>query len=155
MTQACTTSRGFGDGKVRDTKLRYFFAVLLFASLFGRNATAAPALLDGAEVSGFIGLSVESFMDPSGKMTLDEVRNASFQASDRKIPTFGQPVGAVWLRFNLLRSAKAPEHYLLALENPSLDTVDLYSPSPTGMQVQHSGAHLALNEQAVLIGRLR
>lgn len=149
MAAGRATSWVIGSGTSRRRRLMIHVALLFFAPSLTRAAIAAPVVLNGEDVSDFIGLGVESFMDPSGKMTLDQVTNASFQASDRKIPTFGQPVGAVWLRFNLLRGAKAPEHYLLALENPSLDTVDLYSPSPTGVQVQHAGAHLSLNERAV------
>ena len=92
--------------------------------------------------SKVIGTSTAHFEDIQGKLTFDEARSpdlaAQFRAVKEAQPNFGYSSSAHWLRFTVDGSS-GPAKLLLEVALPSLDSVQLFSPSGAGFERQTAG----------------
>lgn len=109
------------------------------ASLPEGTVGVAQLVRDGRAV---IGTSTAHFEDVQGKLTFDEVRSQTLAAQFRTVkeaqPNFGYSSSAHWLRFTLDAGA-SPAKLLLEVALPSLDSVQLFSPSGAGFERQTAG----------------
>lgn len=102
-------------------------------------------LVVGNEPSYPLSQAVTSLEDPDGQLTVEEVAEASAQGRfvplgpDSRQTNFGLTHSAFWLRVSLLRGPDAPADWLLEVDYPSLDSVELYLPREGGFDRQVSG----------------
>lgn len=103
------------------------FLLILFSS--ANYAVASPLILEEGQGSYPLGLELTYLEDPSGKLTIEEVRSAEysrkFKQSTSVRPNFGITDSAFWLRFQLSNPAdysrKIPLKY-----NSIYDTLQLH-----------------------------
>lgn len=70
-------------------------------------------------------------IDPSYKLTFEEIRIKDFSPSQADVLTLGYVHGAVWIRLELYNEL-GKELTRLAIENPTLDSVTVYQVDPLG-----------------------
>ncbi|WP_339843459.1 diguanylate cyclase [uncultured Halopseudomonas sp.] len=75
-----------------------------------------------------LGPYLDYIEDPSGTLTLDQVREPSsrWQDSEQDVLNFGYSVSAYWLRAGFTQAQKQPHNYLLEVAYPVLDHVEVY-----------------------------
>jgi signal transduction histidine kinase/PAS domain-containing protein len=92
-----------------------------------------------------LGRHMDIFEDPSGELTFEEVSSpeyaASFIPSTQDIPNYAYTTSVYWLRLRLRNEATLTEQWLLEVNYPNLNYVDLYLPvEGGGYSVKESGA---------------
>jgi signal transduction histidine kinase len=108
-------------------------------------AAPLPLMLDDSAETYPLGIgSLELFEDPSGALGIDDVsspRMSSFFApSLRSVANFGMSSSAFWFRFSLRSLTRSQAAWLLLLDQPVMDEVELYTPTGNGsFLVQKSG----------------
>lgn len=108
--------------------------VFLFAGLVSGHACANAPVAQLASVSGSLpmGRFVEVLEDPTGRMTLSDVRSkdqsARFVPSGAEQLNFGYSRSAWWIRFCLSPGTAVPRELLLEIRFPSIDSIDVYTP---------------------------
>jgi PAS domain S-box-containing protein len=130
---------------------------VLLGLLLAGLAIAAPAADVRVGTAGSYPLSHEFsyLIDPSQKLTLDDIAQPATQARFRPLrpvgsgPNFGFDTAAIWLRVSLDAAAGAPRHWLLEVAYPPLDHLELYVPGPGGYTKQEAGDHLPFSSRAV------
>ncbi len=79
-----------------------------------------------------MGRFVEVLEDPTGRMTLSDVRakpqSGKFVPSGAEQLNFGYSHSAWWIRFCLSAGAGVPRDLLLEIRFPSIDSIDVYTP---------------------------
>ncbi len=104
---------------------------------FHLNAQNAQALdvTDGCG-SQFVGGHLLLLEDEQGSLTIEEVTRPAllsrFEPSESDKPNFGFTDSAYWARLELVNRGPDPVKCLLELDYPSIDTVALYVPQPSG-----------------------
>ncbi len=100
------------------------------------SARAAPVMLDGAISSRNISRFIEYREDPSGTLTLTQVRNAAgasaWKSNDRDYLNFGYTTSAYWFRFVVANRKAINDRLLLEVDFSSLDHVDFFFPDGRG-----------------------
>ncbi len=101
-----------------------------------------------------LGLHMDFLTDPSGRLTLSQVRSAShasrFEPSNKESLNFGFSQEAVWVRFTLQNISEASQKFLLETGFPLIDYVDLYSPQPGGTYtVMNAGELVPISERDI------
>jgi PAS domain S-box-containing protein len=130
---------------------------VLLGLLLAALAIAAPAADVRIGSAGSYPLSHEFsyLIDPSQKLTLDDIAQPATQARFRPLrpvgsgPNFGFDTAAFWLRVSGAAAAGAPRHWLLEVAYPPLDHLELYVPGPGGYAKQEAGDHLPFSSRAV------
>jgi two-component system, sensor histidine kinase LadS len=93
---------------------------------------------------------LEYLEDPSGLMTLDDVRqlNGRFQPWEGagKMVNFGFTASAYWFRFPIHRDPNADQDWLLAIPYPSLQTLDFYA---AGQSTVATGSERSLSSRPI------
>ena len=123
-----------------------FLLLSLLLNAIPRPASAAmPLRLTTQEVQVPLAGHLEILKDDTGNVNIQEILSADYSSRFTKIP--GNlaagfiPKGAVWLRFAVTRSADAPPVWLLELEPPLLEQVDIYLPDGNGdFETRHGGS---------------
>jgi two-component system, sensor histidine kinase LadS len=129
--------------------LRWLCLVLLCWGGCG-NVWAQPAAHANTEQL-HLGAGVAVLEDPSGQLTLDEVRQPAM-AARFVVPAqggdlnFGFTASAYWLRLPLQRQADAPARWLLEVPYGQIDSLQLYAPQG---QVWHTGNASPLSSRPV------
>ncbi|HEX5661127.1 MAG TPA: sensor histidine kinase [Polyangiales bacterium] len=78
--------------------------------------------------------------DPAGKLTFEHVSGARFVPNARDELSFGFSYSALWVRFAVRNAGTKPVRWLLELDEPTLDSVDLYVRHLDGrVEVHHAG----------------
>jgi len=136
--------------------LRYHFSYLLQAArllllafmLLGISVPVVQAqalMLDDTAESYPLGVNrLEVLEDRTGALTIDDVSSerlsASFTPSSQPIPHFGMSAAAYWFRFTVQSLTRSQEAWLLFLDQPVADEVELYTPTGTNsFEEQKSG----------------
>jgi diguanylate cyclase (GGDEF)-like protein len=89
--------------------------------------------------------SVSSLEDPAGSLSVADVAGPSLQgrflplAADSARTNFGLTRSVFWLRISLQKGEGAPSRWLLEVDYPSLDSVELYTPADGGFARRASG----------------
>ncbi|NJN82562.1 MAG: PAS domain-containing protein, partial [Caldilineaceae bacterium] len=108
------------------------------AALAQGDDRPTPGALTLADEQGKLplGLYLEILEDPSGELTIEEVRSPAFDdqftPSLAEVPNFGFSDSAYWVRFHLENANHERNEWLLEAGFPNMQFVDLYSPMPDG-----------------------
>ena len=101
---------------------------------------AGPVILDDRTTEVELAPHLSLYRDASGRMTLDEVRQAwaggGFAPVTGQRPTLGFTVDAVWLRFEVRHGGAAAREWLLELMTPRMDEVRVFLLHSSG-QIDH------------------
>jgi signal transduction histidine kinase len=98
-----------------------------------------------------LGRSLEILEDPEAQWTIDDVASSAFDSkfvpSRWDTPNFGWTASAYWVRFQLRDDALFNTEWLLELDWPVVDSVELYIPEPSGgFAVRRAGEHVPFAE---------
>ena len=111
------------------------YLAILALALLGLFFDASYALqLSGAEPLVNPTQSASFLVDPSGRLTLDEIKSSNFQQKFKLIKStddqinFGFSESAYWFKLSLSRSADAPDSWILEIPYLGLDQIDFYAP---------------------------
>ena len=120
------------------------FFLLLNAAHLPASVTM-PLQLTSQQVNTPLAGHLEILKDDTGNLNIDEITSSKYITRFTSIP--GNlaagfiPKGAVWLRFTVTRSFDAPPVWLLELEPPLLEQVDIYLPDGKGgFESRHGGS---------------
>jgi hypothetical protein len=112
--------------------MRRALAILVLAWCWACAASAQPVLQLGNQGSYNLGPHVAYLEDPTARLTVEDVAQASQQArfraarSDGPAANFGLTRSAIWLRIALQAPPGADPDWLLELAYPPLDRLELY-----------------------------
>jgi signal transduction histidine kinase len=125
--------------------------MLLGISVESRAATHTPLEVAG-DVAQPIGLRMQLFYDPSGRMPLAEIVAADaagrFSAAKVDIPSFGHLAGATWVRFDLHNPGAQRELRWLHANWPLQESYTLFLVRPGGaVQVMRNGGEVPIAER--------
>lgn len=98
---------------------------------------AEPLVLSSATNTFRLGgSSLDILEDKTSKLTISDVVSprytASFKQSQQQIPNFGMTDSAFWFRFTIDQGNHCSEPWLLLLDQPLMNQVDLYIPRDDG-----------------------
>lgn len=115
---------------------------------------AQPLVIGAADSYPLGGALVDILEDPGGTLTIHDVTSPryadAFTPSSRPIPNFGMTDSAFWLRFTISGGGRGGEEWLLLLDQPLMDRVELYLPMPDGaFNVARSGDMIPLAERTI------
>ena len=125
--------------------LAWIFLFLLLALVPAQSNLASEAKLLDSKGPTYLGHHLEYFKDPSGELTLDEVRQRAqrgeFEAANAVSPNFGYRSGAVWTRVVLTRDSAHADDWMMELNHPLFRNIDAYVLQPDGHQEGYRGGH--------------
>ena len=109
-------------------------SLLLLLALLGWGGCAGVAgeavRLDEQTTELSLTPYVSFFRDPSGRMTWDEVRRqwaqGQFTLGADPRPSLGFTADAIWMRVRLVQHGPIPALWIVELETPRLDSVDIF-----------------------------
>ncbi len=115
--------------------------------LFQGLSTASAGTLelsDSAENYPLYTKSLELLEDRTGKLGIEDISSPrmsdSFKPSPSPVANFGMSSSAFWFRFSLSSLTRSHAAWLLLLDQPVMDEVELYTPTGNGsFDVQKSG----------------
>ena len=107
-------------------------------------AEPEPLILTDEQGNYPLGRHMDILEDPGGELTIEEVASpeyaARFTPSQVDVPIYGYSDSAFWLRLRLRNEASLVNPWLLEVNFPNLNYVDLYIPSQgDGYSVKKSG----------------
>jgi diguanylate cyclase len=109
---------------------RILLVLPLAALIAAANAQAAPGpiVLDGSQRFAAAWPAVTLLADPSGVMTRDEVRarKDEFAAPDSPWANLGVRRDPVWLKIPVSVPAGGPSRWMLSIDYPSIDRIELF-----------------------------
>ncbi len=117
--------------------------VFLLLPLFA--FAAQPLVLSGNTDSYHLGGSnLDILEDTTGKLTINDVTSsrysAAFKETQQQVPSYGTTDSAFWFRFTIDPGGRGTIDWLLFLDQPLMDEVDLYVPKVDGtFEVRRSG----------------
>lgn len=101
-----------------------FFALFIAVSLSGKSGVSQTTVLTASGAHTPIGKLLETFEETATLRGIESVsRAAAFKPVQQEVPNFDFSNHATWLR---LPFASLPEESQIAIENPSLDSIDAY-----------------------------
>lgn len=116
------------------------------ALTFGHAATLTDAESELADSRTSLAPMTAVLMDPSRKLTLEQIQQADTQQRFNMLPdqgrtsNFGLTHDAIWLRIQLPLANNAPSLWMLEVAAPTLDRIDLfYSSREKGLEHLQSG----------------
>ncbi|MFH1139458.1 MAG: 7TM-DISM domain-containing protein [Pseudomonadota bacterium] len=131
-------------------------AFLIICLLLINTAVAAQKLVldDSAENYILGGPFLDVLEDKTGRLTINEASSlpltSSYTQLNQPVPNFGMTDSAFWFRFSIESKTSQPRDWLLLLDNPLIDEVDLYVPRGDGaFDVETSGDTRPLGSRAI------
>ena len=91
-------------------------------------ATAGSVRIEEGDVEHDIGPAIEYFRDASNSLSVVDVQELPFQEHGNSNLSFGFTSDSVWLRFNLEPKLGSAKEWVLEVNHPLLDRVELFSP---------------------------
>ncbi len=121
---------------------RLLLLAFLLLSISVPVVQAQALMLDDTAESYPLGVTrLEVLEDRTGALTIDDVSSerlsASFTPSSQPIPHFGMSAAAYWFRFTAQSLTRSQEAWLLFLDQPVADEVELYTPTGTNSFEEH------------------
>ncbi len=128
--------------------------VLLVLSCQSHLFSATPFTINPSLDGSRLGHYLEILEDPSGSLGIDEVRSgkmdASFGSYGREYPAFGFTRSAFWARLTTINPGTEPVRWLLELDTPHMDSVELYVPGESGdFTLRRAGDTLAFKSREI------
>ena len=132
--------------------------VLLHAVLMIDSAYAGqPVVLTQGQASYSLGKRLEYLVDPTGRLTIDDVLSstysAKFQSSTVDVPHFGFTKSSLWFRVDLRadRTLHPSQLWLLESQYPLLNWIDVYLLNDKGeIQAQHGGNRRSFHNRSII-----
>ncbi|MGH8491841.1 MAG: sensor histidine kinase [Moraxellaceae bacterium] len=115
--------------------LRLLASLWLMTVLVAGSAHADNVTIGAGEIRQNLGRHLEYYFDPSGTMTLDDVRrlpDSAFKPSHYDIPNFSFTPAHVWLRFKVQWQAPDRRAYIVWQQYPLTDHFTFYRPDNQG-----------------------
>lgn len=120
-------------------------------------ATALPAAAQTLNIGKHqdqyaLSTYLEILEDPGREMGIKEVsESTAFVHNRRDVPNFGFTASNIWLRFRVANGSDSDvEEWILDLEVPSMEEVDLYLPDASGgFTALQSGLRIPLSERPI------
>ncbi len=112
----------------------------------GEPPTPQPLVLTAEQGKYPLGLHMDILEDPGGRLTIDDVSSSEFASqftpSQVAVPNYGYSTdSAFWIRLLFENQSPLTSLWLLEVNFPNLNYVDLYLPSESGgYRVKQSGA---------------
>ena len=132
----------------------YLLLFLLLSSIPRPASAAIPLHLITQQVQATLAGHLEILKDDTGSLNIHEITTSGYSSRFTSIP--GNlaagfiPKGAVWLRFTVKCSSDAPSVWLLELEPPLLEQVDIYLPDGKGgFEARHGGSLLPFSKREI------
>jgi len=128
----------------------FFILAIGMVSAGASPGLAGSARLDSATTRAELAGTLEVLRDPTGALTIEQVRAAGTFSPLPSYLTAGFDLSAFWLRFTVERADDAPSDWLLEVEMPYLDHVDLYTPDGRGgVIVSRAGDRVAFSTRQI------
>lgn len=110
-------------------------------------ATAAhPLQLEKGTTAYVLGKHLDILEDPTGTLSLDQVRSAPFAAkfttSHQQNPTFGFTSSTYWIRFSIVGGEENQDNWLLEVGYPLFDHINAFFPTTSGNYLKKKGGDL-------------
>ena len=86
--------------------------LFLFFFFIASTSFGAPLVLEKGKDFYELGLHLELFEDPSGKLSINEIEGKKFYPSQEKVPNFGFSRSAIWARVTILNKQKKRDWFL-------------------------------------------
>jgi signal transduction histidine kinase len=100
------------------------------------SSSPEPVILTDGQGKYPLGLYLQLLEDPGGKLTIEDVSSAQYDAkfspSRVEVPNYGYTDSAYWVRFHLKNETSRMDQWLLELAFSNMQYVDLYLPSRAG-----------------------
>jgi signal transduction histidine kinase len=117
-------------------------------------AISAPLILTDEQGEYKLGRSLDILEDPNGQLTFSQIASpeyaSHFNRSLDAVPNFGYTSSVFWLRLSLRNEASLFNRWLLEVNFPNLNYVDLYLPEAGGSyQVKQSGVLRPFNTRDI------
>jgi signal transduction histidine kinase len=113
-----------------------FLFYIFLCTVLPCAAASAPLVLHGNTESSPLSGHMDILEDKSGKLTIGEVSSpvaeGMFKPDMRGMPHFGATSSVYWVRFTIGNETTAEKRWLLELDFPLMDYLDLYVPVEDG-----------------------
>lgn len=110
--------------------MRLFLLLILLVFTGGAYASGPTTFADSNQLMR-IGKSLELYVDKTNKLTVEQVQEEVFRASDQDVPNLMITPYTHWARFSITNSSSL-EILLLEVEYPTIDDIVLYEQQPGG-----------------------
>ena len=114
----------------------FFLCSVLLGSVLPCSAASPPLVLYAATESSTLSGHLDILEDKTGSLTITDVNSAAaatlFKPDMRAVPNFGFTTSAYWVRFTITNETVAEKLWLLELDFPHMDYLDLYIPDRKG-----------------------
>jgi two-component system, sensor histidine kinase LadS len=121
----------------------FFLFILLLCTAFSCAAASPPLILHANTESSPLAGHIDILEDKTGSLTISQVSSPEtgklFSPDNRAIPNFGVTAIVYWVRFTIKNEAAAEKRWLLELDFPLMDYLDLYVPSDSGFDRMQAG----------------
>lgn len=141
-----------------DNLTKPFFLIvcaLVLICRYAAPALAAPSLVIGSvDAYPLNGAFIDVLKDPGRSLTIDDVASPGFTERflpvHHNIPNFGMSDSAFWFRFTVDAGSRDAETWLLLLDHPLMNLVELYVPRGDGkFDVKRSGNYLPMSRRTL------
>ena len=126
--------------------LLYLLLFLLLSALPRPASATIPLHITSRQVQTPLAGYLEILKDNSGSLKINEILSSNYSSRFTAIPGSLAagfiPKGALWLRFTVTRSSNASPDWLLEIEPPLLEQIDVYLPDGKGGFVARHGGTL-------------
>lgn len=130
--------------------------LLVLFSLSTNTVVAAQTLVLDDTTDNYIlgGPFLDVLEDKTGRLTINEAASLplanSYTQLHHPVPNFGMTDSAFWFRFTVESKNSHQGHWLLLLDNPLIDEVDLYVPRGDGtFDVETSGNTRPMSDRVI------
>lgn len=114
----------------------FFLFSLLLCPAFPCAGASSPLILQSNTESTALSGHLDILEDKTGKLTITDVSSPAtaklFRPDRRAVPNFGMKSSVYWVRFTIGNEAAAQKRWLLELDFPFMDYLDLYVPVDGG-----------------------
>ena len=119
--------------------MRQLFALILGLLIVMPSQTSfgkvTPTYIPLSKTPKGVGEGVQYFVDPTGKMTLNEIiglDDTEFEIYDKAMLSFGYTTNTYWLKIKLQNPLAKSQRPLLVVKYPLIDRVNFFQPYSGG-----------------------
>ena len=132
---------------------RIVVSVVMLLLCAGAVSAAEPVTLDGNFTKRRLSGHLEYYLDKAGSLGIADVVGPGFPfrevTESGDSPSFGYSRGALWLRFRVQNSSRAPLEWYLEYNYPVIDRLELFIPEGRGFRKIEAGDRRPFAQRAV------